>query len=40
MDCARCGFSNPEGFGFCGRCGAPLTRACPSCGQASPPGLV
>ena len=23
--CAKCGQENPEGFSFCGRCGAPLT---------------
>ena len=24
MICASCGQENPEGFGFCGRCGSPL----------------
>src|SRR5688572_29936993 len=24
MTCARCGADNPEGFRFCGNCGAPL----------------
>lgn len=24
MKCPRCGFLNPEGFAFCGRCGSPL----------------
>src|ERR1044071_1570447 len=23
--CSRCGFENPSGFAFCGRCGSPLT---------------
>lgn len=27
-----CGLANPEGFRFCGACGATLTRSCPSCG--------
>ena len=25
--CAKCGQDNPEGFRFCGACGAPLTTA-------------
>ena len=24
MKCGRCGFENPEGFAFCGKCGQPL----------------
>lgn len=24
MRCVRCGFQNPDGFAFCGKCGAPL----------------
>jgi class 3 adenylate cyclase/tetratricopeptide (TPR) repeat protein len=27
MRCVRCGFQNPEGFDFCGRCGSPLQAA-------------
>ena len=27
--CARCGQENPEGFTFCGACGAPLEKAEP-----------
>src|SRR5579864_291429 len=27
--CARCGAENPDGFRFCGSCGAPLTVAAP-----------
>src|SRR5437764_5599478 len=27
--CASCGLENPEGFRFCGRCGAPLVEAAP-----------
>ena len=27
VTCARCGQANPEGFRFCGACGAPLAQA-------------
>ena len=27
MNCQHCGFDNPTGFLFCGRCGSPLTQA-------------
>src|SRR5438067_9488595 len=27
--CASCGLDNPEGFSYCGRCGAPLAEAAP-----------
>ena len=35
MTCPRCGFTNPEGFAFCGRCGSPLSgrAAAPSSGE-------
>ena len=35
MKCPRCGFLNPEGFAFCGRCGSPLPggTAAPSSGE-------
>jgi hypothetical protein len=29
MQCTRCGFDNPPGFAFCGRCGAPLSAPPP-----------
>jgi class 3 adenylate cyclase len=29
LTCASCGAENPEGFRFCGRCGAPLAEAPP-----------
>jgi len=28
--CAACGQENPDGFKFCGNCGAPLTEAAPA----------
>lgn len=34
--CPNCGRSNPEGFRFCGACGASLQRICPSCGAPGP----
>src|SRR5919108_2713673 len=33
MQCASCGFENPEGLKFCEECGTKLVRVCPSCGQ-------
>ncbi|MGH2592008.1 MAG: DUF7577 domain-containing protein, partial [Anaerolineae bacterium] len=27
VTCPRCGFENPDGFAFCGRCGARLDAA-------------
>ncbi len=39
MKCNQCGFENPEGFGFCGRCGASLGAVCPHCGFDNPPGF-
>ncbi len=40
MQCGRCGFDNPDGFAFCGKCGASLLAMCPRCGFSNPPGLV
>src|SRR5262249_21338448 len=36
MQCASCGFENPEGMSFCGKCGTSLSPACPQCGFANP----
>ena len=36
MLCAHCGFANPEGMNFCGRCGTQLPRPCPACGFMNP----
>src|SRR5215470_736249 len=36
MLCAHCGFANPEGMNFCGRCGTQLLRPCPACGFINP----
>lgn len=36
MDCKKCGFENPEGMRFCGKCAFPLNVACPSCGFENP----
>ena len=37
MQCAGCGFENPEGTKFCGECGRSLTNRCPRCGAENPP---
>jgi class 3 adenylate cyclase/tetratricopeptide (TPR) repeat protein len=39
MQCPRCAFENPEGFAFCGKCGAKLDLSCPSCGFTNPEGF-
>jgi class 3 adenylate cyclase/tetratricopeptide (TPR) repeat protein len=40
MRCPSCGFDNPEGMNFCGRCGTKLTPRCPQCGFENPPGFA
>jgi class 3 adenylate cyclase/predicted ATPase len=40
MRCASCGFENPEGMNFCGKCAAPLTPRCPQCGFENPSGFA
>jgi len=37
--CPECGFENPEGFQFCGSCGASFAQTCPSCGAEVPLGF-
>ena len=41
MSCTACGFENPAGFKFCGRCASPLApaSACVRCGFENPPGF-
>ena len=38
MKCSKCGFENPNGFKFCGQCGAKLevNNKCPKCGTTFP----
>src|SRR5215470_439253 len=36
MYCPSCGFANPEGMSFCGKCGASFTPSCPQCGFTNP----
>jgi class 3 adenylate cyclase len=40
MHCPRCGFANPEGVNFCGRCGTALSAGCPHCSFENPPGFA
>src|SRR5712692_8417124 len=40
MHCPNCGFANPEGMNFCGKCASPLSLGCPQCGFANPPGFA
>jgi class 3 adenylate cyclase/tetratricopeptide (TPR) repeat protein len=40
MHCARCGFDNPPGFTFCGKCGSSLAPACSRCGAPAPTGFA
>src|SRR5687767_366710 len=39
MHCSRCGFENPEGMNFCGKCAAPLRPRCPQCAFENPSGF-
>ena len=37
MPCPDCGFENPEGFSFCGKCAASLVdNGCQKCGFVKP----
>jgi hypothetical protein len=40
MRCPSCGFENPEGMNFCGRCGTKLSSRCPHCDFENPPGFA
>ncbi len=40
MRCPPCGFDNPAGARFCGRCGTALPAPCPACGALNPPGFA
>src|SRR6266850_552728 len=40
MQCPSCGFANPEGMNFCGKCASSLSLFCPQCGFANPPGFA
>lgn len=40
MQCPSCGFENPEGMNFCGKCASPFTPRCPQCGFENPPGFA
>src|SRR3989304_1694608 len=37
MRCSSCGFENPEGMNFCGKCASLLSPRCPQCGFENPP---
>ncbi|MBI3800706.1 MAG: zinc ribbon domain-containing protein [Deltaproteobacteria bacterium] len=37
MDCAACGWENPDGAKFCIECGTPFKNRCPSCRQENLP---
>ncbi|VAX03680.1 Proteins incorrectly called adenylate cyclase [hydrothermal vent metagenome] len=36
MQCDQCGFKNPPGMHFCGKCAAALKHVCPTCQFANP----
>jgi hypothetical protein len=40
MHCPSCGFDNPEGMKFCGRCGTGLSPRCPQYGFENPAGFA
>jgi class 3 adenylate cyclase/tetratricopeptide (TPR) repeat protein len=40
MHCPSCGFKNPAGINFCGRCGTKLSPRCPHCDFENPPGFA
>src|SRR5687768_5228925 len=40
MHCSSCGFENPDGMNFCGKCAARLTPRCVQCGFENPSGFA
>jgi ribosomal protein L40E len=40
MHCPSCGFENPAGMNFCGRCGTKLSPRCLHCDFENPPGFA
>jgi class 3 adenylate cyclase/tetratricopeptide (TPR) repeat protein len=40
MHCPSCGFENPVGMNFCGRCGIKLSLRCLHCDFENPPGFA
>jgi class 3 adenylate cyclase/tetratricopeptide (TPR) repeat protein/ribosomal protein L40E len=40
MKCSKCGFENPEGKKFCGKCGMKIELICPSCNAFNPPDFT
>jgi len=39
MRCSKCGFENPAGMKFCGKCRTALGLTCPNCSFENPPGF-
>jgi hypothetical protein len=39
MRCSKCGFDNPAGMRFCGKCRTALALTCPNCSFENPPGF-
>jgi TOMM system kinase/cyclase fusion protein len=39
MRCTKCGYENPDGMNFCGKCATSLGPGCPNCGFKNPPGF-
>src|SRR5262245_36267929 len=39
MQCPGCGFQNPDGMRFCGKCGASIGVTCARCRFENPPGF-
>jgi hypothetical protein len=40
MHSPSCGYENPVGMNFCGRCGTKLSPRCPHCDFENPPGFA